>query len=80
MDRITAFSIQEAVKKIKDALRKRGNRTAAVFKLFNGHSQGTQSFESWHTEVYKAAKLIDWTGYNAETAAVDALICQTSSS
>ena len=66
-------------KKIKNALKKRGNRTSAVFKLFNGHSQGNQSFESWHTDVYKAAKLIDWEGYNAETAAVDAIICQTSS-
>ena len=69
----------QAVKKIKDALKKRGNRTSAVFKLFNGHSQGSQTFESWHTEVYKASKLIDWEGYNAETAAVDAIICQTSS-
>ena len=65
--------------KIKEALQKRGNRTSAVFKLFNGHSQGGQSFESWHMEVHKAAKLIDWTGYNAETAAVDAIITQTSS-
>ena len=69
----------QAVKKIKDALKKRGNRTSAVFKLFNGHAQGSQTFESWHTEVYKASKLIDWEGYNAETAAVDAIICQTSS-
>ena len=70
----------QAINKIKDALKKRGNRTSAVFKLFNGHAQGNQSFESWHTEVLKAAKLIDWTGYSAETAAVDAIITQTSSS
>ena len=69
----------QAIEKIRVALKKRGNRTAAVFKLFNGHSQGSESFESWHTKVYKAAKLIDWTGYDAETAAVDAIICQTSS-
>ena len=31
----------QAVTKIKDALKKRGNRTSAVFKLFNGHSQGS---------------------------------------
>ena len=35
-----------AVTKIKEALRKRGTRTSAVFKLFNGYSQGSQSFES----------------------------------
>ena len=69
----------QAVDKIKEALQKRGNRTSAVFKLFNGHPQGGQSFESWHMEVYKAAKLIDWAGYKAETAAVDAIITQTSS-
>ena len=51
-----------AVTKIKEALRKRGNRASAVFKLFNGYSQGSQSFESWHMEVYKSAKLMDWTG------------------
>ena len=50
---------QEAVDKIKAALKKRGNRTSAVFKLFNGHVQGSQSYESWHTEGYKAAQLID---------------------
>ena len=70
----------EAVNKIRAALKKRGNRTSAVFKLYNSHPQGGQSFESWHTEVYKAAKLIDWGGYDAEKAAVDAIITQTSSS
>ena len=52
----------QVVGKIKAALKKRGNRTFAVFKLFNGHGQGSQLFESWHTEVYKAAQLIDWAG------------------
>ena len=70
---------QQAVDKIAAALKKRGNRTSAVFKLFNGHPQGGQSFEAWHREVYKAAKLIDWAGYDAEKAAVDAIITQTSS-
>ena len=50
-----------------------------MFKLFNSHAQGDRSFESWHTEIYKAAKLIDWGDYNAKKAAVDAIITQTSS-
>ena len=58
---------QQAVDKVKAALKKRGNRTSAVFKLFNAHSQGSQSFDSWHKEVRKAAQLIDWTGYNADS-------------
>ena len=69
----------QSVEKITTALRKRGNRTAAVFRLFNKHPQGNQSFDVWYKGVYKASKLIDWTEYNAEKAAVDALIMQTSS-
>ena len=50
-----------------------------MFKLFSKQPQGKQSFELWHREVYKAAKLIDWTDYGAEQAAVDAIVMQTSS-
>ena len=32
----------EAVEKVKVALKMRGNRTSAVFKLFNTHHQGSQ--------------------------------------
>ena len=60
-------------------MKKRGNRSAAVFKLFTRMNQGGKTFESWYKEVYEAAKRIDWTGYGAETATVDALIMQTSS-
>ena len=70
---------QQAVEKVKNALKTRGNRTAAVFKLFNGHKQGSQSFDSWHQSLVKAANLIDWTGYDASRAAADAILLQTSS-
>ena len=69
----------QTVEKVKAALKGRGNRTSAVFKLFNNHQQGSRSFDSWHQDVVKAAKLIDWTGYDATKAAVDALVLQTSS-
>ena len=46
---------------------------------FPNHQQGSRSFDSWHQNVVKAAKLIDWTGYDATKAAVDALVLQTSS-
>ena len=64
----------EAVARIKDSLTAKGNRTSAVFKLFNSNKQGSQSFDSWHQKVIKAAKLIDWTDYDWEKAAVDAMI------
>ena len=68
-----------AVEKVKVALQKRGNRTSAVFKLFNTHHQGSQSFDSRHKEVRKAAVLIDWTDYSTDSATVDAIVTQTSS-
>ena len=74
-----ADTYQQAINKIVAALKKRGNRSAAVFKLFTRMSQGSRTFESWYKEVYEAAKRIYWTDYGAETATVDALIMQTSS-
>ena len=70
---------QQAIVKITEALKKRGNRSAAVFKLFTRMNQGGKTFESWYKGVYEAAKRIDWTDYGAETATVDAIIMQTSS-
>ena len=72
-------SYDEAMEKIRRALKGRGNRTAAVFKLFTGMAQGGRTFDLWHKKVYEAAKQVDWDGYNAETAAVDAIVMQTKS-
>ena len=69
----------QAINKIKTQLKKQGNRTSAVFKLFNGYAQGQQAFDTWYRGVYKASKLIDWEGYDAERACVDAITMQTSS-
>ena len=38
--------------------------------------QGEKTFDSWHKKVYKAAKQVDWDGYNAERATVDAIVMQ----
>ena len=70
---------EAAIEKIRKALRGRGNRTAAVFKLFTGMPQGQKTFDAWHKKVYEAAKQVEWDGYNAEMAAVDAIIMQTRS-
>ena len=69
----------EAVAKVKAALKKRGNHTAIVYKLFTGFPQGTQTYDSWHRKVYEHAKLGEWEDYTAEKAAADAIIIQTSS-
>ena len=73
---LQADTYQQAVEKGKNALKKRGNRTSAVFKL-NTHSQGSQLFDLWYKEIRKAAQLIDWTDYNADEATVDAIVMQT---
>ena len=59
---------RQAVDKVKKTLKSRGNRISAVFKLFNNHSQSSQSVDSWHKEIRKAAQLIDYTDYNADKA------------
>ena len=48
--------------KICKAMRGKGNRTVAVFKLFTGMPQGHKTFDSWHKKVYEAAKQVDWDG------------------
>ena len=68
-----------AMKKIRRALKRRGNRTAAVFKLFTGMAQGGRTFELWHKKVYEEAKQVDWEGYNAETTRAYAIVMQTRS-
>ena len=50
-------SYQQAIGKIKAALKKTGNRTSAVHRLYTAHSQGDQTFDVWHRTVRKAAQL-----------------------
>ena len=38
-------SYQQAITKIKTALKKTGNRTSAVHRLYTAHSQGDQTFD-----------------------------------
>ena len=47
-------------------------------KLFQQIGQGTQKFAVWYKKVYKQAMRCDWTTYNVEEAARDAIMYQTS--
>ena len=40
---LTADTYEQATTKIKDGLKRRGNRTSAVFKLFNSHTHRENS-------------------------------------
>ena len=44
---------EQAVEKIQNALKGRGNRTAAVHKLFCSMVQANQTFDAWHKKVYE---------------------------
>ena len=68
----------QAVEKIQNALKERGNQTAAVHKLFSSMAQANQTFDTWHKKVYEFAKTVNWTDYNHEKAAVDTIVMQTS--
>ena len=48
--------------------------------LLSNHSQGKKSFEKWSQEISNAAKLISYTNYDWQQAAVDAMLLQTSNS
>ena len=52
------------MEKICNALKGRGNRTAAMHKLFTSMAQANQTFNTWHKKVYKFTKTVNWTKYN----------------
>ena len=63
-----------------DCLHARTNKVVQRNMLLTGFAQGSKSFERWTQEISEAAKLISYTGYNWEQAAVDAILLQTSNS
>ena len=71
-------SYAQSVKKVKDGLIARTNKVVQRNKLFSNFSQGSKSFEKWSVEISNAAQLIDYTDYDWQQAAVDAMILQTS--
>ena len=76
----TADTFDEAVKKVQDGLKERTNSTVQRNLLLTTHPQGTKSFEKWSKEITNTAKLISYDDYNWESAAVDAMLLQTSNS
>ena len=73
------YTYDQAVEKIRNTLKGKGNQTVAVHKLFSSMAQANQTFDAWHKKVYKFAKMVNWTNYNHEKATLDAIVMQTSS-
>ena len=52
---VSGDTYEEAVEKIRAALKGRGNRSAAVYKLFTKNLQGSKTFDVWHRGIYEGA-------------------------
>ncbi len=50
----------EAIQKVRAALRKRENRSAAVYRLFTALPQGKQTLDAWHRKILESARRVDW--------------------
>ena len=77
---IEADTFDQAIHKIRRGIISQNsqiNQTLLRLKLFQQMGQGSRSFESWAREIYEQAQKCDWSGYNAETAARDAILYQT---
>ncbi len=70
---------EDAVRKIKEALKKRENRSTGVYRLFTALPQEKQTFDAWHKKILESAKRVEWDNYDYEKTAVDAILIQTSS-
>ena len=69
---------EAAIAKIKAAITGQTNQAVMMYKLYTGMKQEDQSFASWWTCVKEQADKCDFTGYNSEKAARDAILFQTS--
>ena len=78
IDAVPADTFEQAVEKIRKGIVNKTNQAMSRLKLFQQMEQGTKKFESWAREIYKQAQRCDWTDYNTDGAARDAILYQTS--
>ena len=70
-------TFMQAITKIENGLKAKINEIYPVYRLFCEMPQGPRSFSEWYPKVYDQAKQCNFTGYNADRAARDAMIMQT---
>ena len=68
----------QAIQKIRTAITGQTNQAVMKYKLFMGMQQEDQAFSTWWSNVKEQASKCDFTGYNQEKAARDAILFQTS--
>ena len=74
-----ADTLDQAITKIKDGIKKQTNQASARFKLFMQMQQGGDAFVTWFTKIKEQSDRCDWTGYDEKKAARDAILFQTDS-
>ena len=68
----------QAIQKIRTAITGQTNQAVMKYKLFMGMQQEDQAFSTWWSNVKEQASKCDFTGYNQDKAARDAILFQTS--
>ena len=77
VEAIPADTFDQAVEKIRQGIRGQTNQAMAKFKLFKEMQQDGKTFAEWWPDVLEQAERCDWSKYNSETAARDAILYQT---
>ena len=75
-----ADTFDQAVQKIEATLKGQISDVFPVYKLFCEMALGKKSFSEWYPQVLEQAKLCNFTGYDYQKAARDAMTMQTENS
>ena len=70
-------SLQQALEKVSQGIRRQTNQAAAKFRLMQKMPQSDSCFAEWYPLVKEQAERCSWQGYNASNAARDAILLQT---
>ena len=70
-------SWDETLMKISKGIKQQTNQAAARYKLMRKMPQGELCFAEWYPRVKEQAERCTWLGYDADTAARDAILYQT---
>ena len=77
VEAVPADTFEQAVIKIRKGIQGQTNQAMAKFKLFKEMPQGSKNFAEWWPDVLEQAERCDWSDYNTERAARDAILYQT---
>ena len=77
VEAVAADTFEEGVEKIRMGIVSRTNQAMSRLKLLQQMPQGDSKFDEWSKEILKQAKRCDWSEYDENSAARDAILFQT---